>query len=555
MNYLCKYAPVELLQSFGFEVAYKNPSLPLLDEESSRLHRNICGFCRALEQTYREDQGDDREPLLLTNCCNSMEALRITLEQDGVSTYLIDLPYQQDACSVDFYTDQLKALVQRLESDLGQSFDPQAFRQAFPAQEPAQKEPYIALVGSRLPDALKDSIEALSLLPLVNLTCTGDRNLSQPPATEDGDQLMAWYAHALLSQRSCMRMAQNDDHRQLLNDPFLRGIVFTTVSFCDFYSFEYGALAKASDLPMVLLQTDYTDQSVQQIKTRLEAFFETLNAQERKARQAMTHPSTRPTAQTQAYYAGIDSGSTSTNCVILQGDHIVASSSLPTGIDVQSSADAVLKKCLEAAQLDRQQIQALVTTGYGRDRIQGKSGDITEISCHAAGAHFLNPQVRTVIDIGGQDSKVIHLDSEGHVSNFAMNDKCAAGTGRFLEMMAMALGLSLEEMSQLGEKHTKNIKISSMCSVFAQSEVVSLIADGHKVEDIVHGLNVSVTNKVLALGGSKMEGAYMMTGGVARNAGVRQTIEEKLGEKLFVFDEPDICGALGAALLAQQNAN
>ena len=192
-----------------------------------------------------------------------------------------------------------------------------------------------------------------------------------------------------------------------------------------------------------------------------------------------------------------------------------------------------------------------MTTGYGRGAIERGDQSITEITCHAKGAFFLDPQVRTIIDIGGQDSKVIRIDETGSVVNFVMNDKCAAGTGRFLELMARTLELSLDEMSELGLKWKEDVTISSMCTVFAESEVVSLIADNHSAADIVHGLNQSVAAKTAALASrAGAKGPYMMTGGVARNRGVTEALEARLGAPLWLPPEPDLCGALGAALFA-----
>ena len=188
-----------------------------------------------------------------------------------------------------------------------------------------------------------------------------------------------------------------------------------------------------------------------------------------------------------------------------------------------------------------------------RDKVRIK---ITEITCHARGAHFLDPEVRTVIDIGGQDSKVIRLDENGAVANFVMNDKCAAGTGRFLEMMARTMEMNLDQMSECGLEFKEDITISSMCTVFAESEVVSLIAQNKATDDIVHGLNKAVAVKTAALtrrvGG---EEKYMMTGGVSKNKGLVKTLEEKLGTKLVISDKAQLCGALGAALFAADMAD
>ncbi|GAA0182199.1 hypothetical protein SH2C18_46190 [Clostridium sediminicola] len=163
----------------------------------------------------------------------------------------------------------------------------------------------------------------------------------------------------------------------------------------------------------------------------------------------------------------------------------------------------------------------------------------------------LNSNIRTIIDIGGQDSKVIRIDDTGNVVNFVMNDKCAAGTGCFLEMMARTLGLNLDEMSKKGLTYNEDITISSMCTVFAESEVVSLVAQNKNIDDIVHGLNKSVASKTAALVSRLgLNDDFIITGGVAKNKGVVKSLEEKLGIELFVSDSAQLCGALGAALLA-----
>ena len=221
----------------------------------------------------------------------------------------------------------------------------------------------------------------------------------------------------------------------------------------------------------------------------------------------------------------------------------------------RSRAEKGLELAVEKAGIQKEEIVRIVTTGYGRAYIDSGDDSITEITCHAKGAHYLNPKVRTVIDIGGQDIKAISIDENGAVTNFLMNDKCAAGTGRFLEMMARTLGLSLEEMSTKGLEWKENVVISSMCTVFAESEVVSLVAQNKNVADIIHGLNVSVASKVGALAarlGKNNPGEYMMTGGVAKNKGITNALEEKLGAKLYICDEAQLCGALGAALFAYE---
>ena len=252
------------------------------------------------------------------------------------------------------------------------------------------------------------------------------------------------------------------------------------------------------------------------------------------------------------YYVGIDSGSTSTDVAILDRNRqLVAGVILPTGAGASAGAERALEQALKQAGLTEGDIAATVTTGYGRSAIQMGDKSITEITCHAKGAYFLDASVRTIIDIGGQDSKVIRLDDQGNVVNFLMNDKCAAGTGRLLELMARTLELSMEEMSQIGLEWKEEIVISSMCTVFAESEVVSLIAQNKSRGDIIHGLNQSVAARTAALcrrlGG---EPNYMMTGGVSKNRGVVEAIQRELGVELLVSDQAQLNGALGAALFA-----
>ena len=250
------------------------------------------------------------------------------------------------------------------------------------------------------------------------------------------------------------------------------------------------------------------------------------------------------------YTLGIDSGSTSTNAVILdENRQIKAFSVVRTGAKSSQSADAALADVLKKAGLDREDISLIVSTGYGRVSIPFADKNVTEISCHGKGAHLLFPNVHTILDIGGQDSKAIRLNDNGEVADFVMNDKCAAGTGRFLEMMARSLEISIDELGPVSLRSKENIEISSMCSVFAESEVISLIAQNKEIADIAHGIHKAIAGKAMSL--LKRVGlnpGYMMTGGVAKNPGVVAVLEEQLGEKLHIYEEPEIVGALGAAL-------
>ena len=257
------------------------------------------------------------------------------------------------------------------------------------------------------------------------------------------------------------------------------------------------------------------------------------------------------------YVAGIDIGSLSTDAIIInERKNVLAYSILPTGARSKEAARRALQEALCRAGLQEEDLAYILSTGYGRAIVPFAQEQITEISCHAKGAFFLFPQTRTVIDIGGQDSKVIRLNARGKVVDFAMNDKCAAGTGRFLEVMARALEVPLEEMGEKSLQAQNPVAISSMCTVFAESEVVSRIADGYAIEDIISGLHNAISDRVISLlKRVGIEEQITMTGGVAKNIGVVRALESKLSTKLNIHSEPQIVGALGAALFALEKCS
>jgi predicted CoA-substrate-specific enzyme activase len=250
--------------------------------------------------------------------------------------------------------------------------------------------------------------------------------------------------------------------------------------------------------------------------------------------------------------AGMDIGSITAETVLLENENILAAVILPTGANSRTAAERSLSAALDQAHLPREALSQIVTTGYGRASFPEATKRITEITCHARGAFFLHPPTRTVIDIGGQDSKVIRLDGQGRNVDFQMNDKCAAGTGRFLEVMARTLEVRLEDLGRLSVRASGTIQISSTCTVFAESEVVSLIADNQPRDVIIHGLHDSIADRIMGLVQRVgIEEEVTLTGGVAKNQGVVQALEERLKVKLFIPPEPQIVGALGAALVAR----
>jgi len=260
--------------------------------------------------------------------------------------------------------------------------------------------------------------------------------------------------------------------------------------------------------------------------------------------------------RTTMYYLGIDIGSLSCDAVLINGGDIVASTVVPTGARNREAIARATDEVLWIAGITRADITAVVSTGYGRDRVEGRLSSVTEITCHARGIAALLPGTRLLIDIGGQDSKAILLGKEGNVVDFAMNDKCAAGTGRFLEAMARALQVDIDDMADMDIGAEGKQSISSMCTVFAESEVVSLIAEGAPVNEIVMGLNRAIASRLLSLvKRTTLQYSDMkiaMSGGVARSSGVVRAISSLMDCEVSVPKNPDTVGALGAAMIAKE---
>ena len=254
-------------------------------------------------------------------------------------------------------------------------------------------------------------------------------------------------------------------------------------------------------------------------------------------------------------FLGIDIGSSTSKAVVLdQHLNMLGKAVINIGTGTSGPEKAV-DAALREAGAGRESLKGTVVTGYGRITYGNADKQITEISCHAKGVAHLVPKAKTIIDIGGQDVKVIRLDDNGKVDNFVMNDKCAAGTGRFLEVMARILDCSIEELSWLDQKATAEIMISNTCTVFAESEVISQLAAGAAKENVARGAHHAVAKRVAGLANRiGIEADVVMTGGVALNAGVVAALEREIGVKIIVVNHPQIIGALGAALYASSIA-
>lgn len=259
--------------------------------------------------------------------------------------------------------------------------------------------------------------------------------------------------------------------------------------------------------------------------------------------------------------AGIDIGSVSTEVVIIDENKDVLSSIVfASQMDMEKTANDALRSALDEAKINREDIDYIIATGYGRNNVSFADKSVTEITCHAMGAHHLFPGTRTIIDIGGQDSKAISIANSKKdtpkVIDFIMNDKCAAGTGRFLEVMAGVLNVEVKDLGELSQKSSKEISISSMCTVFAESEVISLIHQKLSREDIISGLHTSIARKVLSLVQRiPIEDEITLTGGVMKNIGMCKKLKEELSDNnVNLPDDPQIAGALGAAIIARKHA-
>jgi (R)-2-hydroxyacyl-CoA dehydratese activating ATPase len=257
-----------------------------------------------------------------------------------------------------------------------------------------------------------------------------------------------------------------------------------------------------------------------------------------------------------AIVAGIDVGSLTTKVLLMDSTEkgrILSFRIVRSGSAFRTAVESALEEALESAGLRLEDIRNAVSTGYGREIVDFSNSRVTEITCHARGAKYFFPDVHTVIDIGGQDSKVISIDDRGGVANFTMNDKCAAGTGRFLEVMASALDVEIGQLGELSAQSEKQVKVSSMCTVFAESEVISLLSKECSKADIAAAIHEAIARRISGMVSQVgLKERVVMVGGVAKNSGVVRSLERMLSTTFLIPPEPQINGALGAALIAAE---
>ena len=605
LGYICKYAPIEVFESMGVEMKRIDPQVSNFTQADMKMHPNICSFAKGV---LEDVMAGNYEGVILTTCCDSIRRLYDVLKQELPDrfNYILDTPRITKDAGITLYEARIRKMIAAYKAFSGKIFEEEKLADILrrkqkeqsislgesgcdaerePRQEGAETElqktasgkadgektqtcaagqtseagtgcsavrtvrrKNIGLIGARANESIVRILQEKNANLAFDLTCTGLKRkyLLEP------DQVLTGYTRGLLSQFPCMRMEAASQRDELIERyaGSVDGVIYHTVQFCDNYSYEYAWLKKRLNRPMLALETDYTKQSYGQILTRIEAFLESLGQQPEETEKGRTEAGKEKTGK--MYVMGIDSGSTSTNAVIMDRDRkIVSSAVVRTGAKSGESAQRILEEVLSEAGLKREDISWIVSTGYGRVSIPFADENVTEISCHGRGAHYFNPAVRTILDIGGQDSKAIRLNEKGEVADFVMNDKCAAGTGRFLEMIARSLEVDVDELGPIALQSKEDIEITSMCSVFAESEVISLIANNREKTDIANGICRAVANKSYSLlKRVGLEKEFMMTGGVAKNAGVVRAVEEKLGAKLYICPEPEIVGAAGAALYA-----
>jgi len=256
------------------------------------------------------------------------------------------------------------------------------------------------------------------------------------------------------------------------------------------------------------------------------------------------------------HVAGVDVGSTATKAIVMDGNRrVVGKACGSTGASVVGAANRMFQEALKEAGLEEWEIEFVVGTGYGRYKVPFGHAQVTEISCHARGANFLFPHTRTLVDIGGQDTKAIAVGERGDIRDFCMNDKCAAGTGRFLEACATVLGLTLDEIGDVSMRSSKPLRITNVCTVFVESEIVSHLAKGEKIEDILRGVHNAIAGRSVALlRRVGIEPEVTFTGGVSRNLGMVASLKERLQCEINVSPMSQYMGALGAALFAIERA-
>lgn len=548
----CSLLPVEMFISKGFTPHYLTPEELGCENTGTHychFHENICSYAKLLFE-YLSKREAEFDVIVVPASCDAMKKLYSSLLEKvpKKKLFFLDHPRAKTPDAAAFYASQLAAL----EKFLGPVATIVACHPEPQAKDLMTSSTKIGILGSNIySGVLIDVLKAHNAEPVYLNQC-----LSK---LRPDDKILGMYgqvaeplkiAQVLLEKNICPRTHDEAGRQKIINDikaQGIKGVVVNSLKFCDFYPFEYIFLKESlgPDFPILITENDLMSKDEGQISTRLSAFLERIGGA------AFTSKKAKIKGQkAEACFVGLDSGSHSTKGVCIDGSgEILAYEIIPTGTKVRDAAMKCLENLLKKAGKTRKDVNKITSTGYGRQCIEFADGSVTEITCHAVGANHVLKEPATIIDIGGQDSKAISFDGQGNVKKFVMNDKCAAGTGRFLEVMANKLHMDIGEFSKLAMETDKHVSVTSMCSVFAESEVISLLADGHGKERIAKGIHKSIAGRTASLV-KRIEGEppYYMTGGVARNKALLEELSEALGSKIKPLDNPQIMGALGAAI-------
>jgi predicted CoA-substrate-specific enzyme activase len=562
--FFCSYIPAALLEALGHEVA----DISLFTEEtcgleySCALHDNLCSYAKYLFRKILTD-GKRFDMAVIPNTCDAMKKLYAALNGSGrMPAFLLDVPRRSGREGAVY----LAAQYQSLLSAIAPGLDTGELLMRLSARSPSRTSPLDGTSGDEATWPLKIGIAGSSYAPsffrttlsryragAVFLRHCGYGMVPAPPeevASSLEEQLFLM-ARNTLQKTLCPRSDRGKMADFLLAEMGVRklaGLIFTSLKFCDFYAFEWERIRKRlpPDFPLLSLESDLSVGNDEQNRTRIEAFMEKI----RSGMKGEERPRSPSSSKSRVgMVMGLDIGSAATKGILLKdGGEILASVIRPTSINMKDGAQEVISALLLEGRMNRRDVSRIVLTGYGRTAFP-EMEQITEITCHALGVHYLRSAGATIIDVGGQDSKSIRIDAEGRVLRFAMNDKCAAGTGRFLESMVKRMNITFDEFSALSMAASEATPISSMCSVFAESEVVSLMARGVPAANIARGLNAAVAARVRGLVGKiQGEAPFVLTGGMAQNPGFIRELETALASPVAVFRESPLAGAIGAAL-------
>ncbi|ABV34044.1 MULTISPECIES: acyl-CoA dehydratase activase [Pseudothermotoga] len=529
--------------------------------EFELFHSNICSFCKNSFPSVNPE-----EIVIWVDSCDSMRRSEDFLKR-ACTVFDLHIPVTVNEKNVDKLAHDLRNLWNNLKQRYGEADDEKLIIEHKNFQKQSEKllkllnndlrssaelyeqmtcQKWIGSVEKKgIPILILGAYVEKDLIKVIedsggyalNGTCSGPfAIIGENLNSNDVFKNMAF--RILKKSIVCMRSAHNRDIEKIINFYRPSGIILHTIKFCDFYGFDEKILRNLK-IPFTVVENDLSGTSAQ-LKTRMEALIELVKNSEKQPERKCY------------YFVGIDSGSTTTKIAVINKDmKIVYQDIIKTGAYPNLASKAIFEKMLAKLNIKKEAVY-VVSTGYGRSSVDFADEQITEITCHAKGVYQFLPQTRTVIDIGGQDSKVIRIEN-GKVIDFVMNDKCAAGTGRFLEVMANVLDVPLDEIGELSLRYSTELSISSVCTVFAESEVISLRSHGHSREDILHAVHLAIARRIGTMCQRvNADVPTVLTGGVAQNRGVKFALEKHMNTRIDIPKNPVLMGAIGAALIGAE---